>query len=63
MVRPTIVDIDSNESLFCTYSITINKCSGICNTTSDPYARICVPDFVKDINVKVFNLISNVKNY
>ena len=25
---------------------------------NDPYARICVPDMVKNLNVKVFNLMS-----
>ena len=35
-----------------------NKCSGNCNDINDPYAKICVPDVVKDLNVKVFNLMS-----
>ena len=25
---------------------------------NDPYARICVPDVTKDLNVKVLNLMS-----
>ena len=29
-----------------------------CNTISDPYAKLCVPDTIKDINAKVFNLMS-----
>ena len=33
------------------YSIEINKCSGICNNINDPYAKLCVPDIVKNINV------------
>ena len=32
-------------------------CSGYCNNISDPYARLCVPDVVKNINLKVFNLM------
>ena len=35
-----------------------SKCSGSCNNINDPYAKICVPDVVKDLNVKVFNLMS-----
>ena len=31
---------------------------GTCNNINDPYAEICVPDAVKDLNVKVLNLIS-----
>ena len=31
---------------------------GNCNNINDPYAIICVPDIVKNWNVKVFNLMS-----
>ena len=57
-VRPEIVDINSNNPIFYPFSIKINKCSGNCNNINDPYARICVPDTVKDLNVKVFNLMT-----
>ena len=40
------------------YSIKINKCKGSCNTINDPYAKLCVPDTINNINVKVFNLMS-----
>ena len=36
----------------------INSCSGNCNSINDPYAKIRVPDVVKNLNVKVFNLMS-----
>ena len=57
-VRPEIVDINSNNPIFCPFSINTNKCSGICNNINDPYTRICIPDTVKNLNVKVFNLMS-----
>ena len=44
--------------MFYPYSIEINRCKGSCNTINDPYAKICVPDQIKDTNVKVFNLMS-----
>ena len=44
--------------MFHPYSITINKCKGICNTINDPYAKLCVPHTIKNIKVKVFNLMS-----
>ena len=40
------------------FSIKKNKCSGICNNINDPCAKMCVPDVVKNLNVKVFNLMS-----
>ena len=56
--RPEIININSNELSFYPYSIEINKCSGSCNNIDDPYAKLCVPDAVKNMNIKVFNLIS-----
>ena len=36
----------------------MNKCSGSCNNINNPYAKSCIPDVVKNINIRVFNLIS-----
>ena len=57
-IRPEIININSNELLLYSYSIKINKCSGNCNNINDPYSKMCVPDAVKNMNVKVFNLMS-----
>ena len=57
-MRSKIIDINNNEPSFYPYSIEVNKCSGNCNNINDPYAKLCVPDVVKNINVKVFNLMS-----
>ena len=57
-VRPKIININSNNPMFYPFSVKINKCSGNCNNINDPYARICVPDVTKDLNIKVFNLMS-----
>ena len=56
-VRPEIINVNSNEPVFYPFSIKTSKCSGSCNNINDPYAKICVPDVVKDLNVKVFNLM------
>ena len=56
--RPEIININSNNPVFYPFSIKTNKCSGNCNNINDPYSKNCVPDVVKDLNVKVFNLIS-----
>ena len=56
--RPQVVNVNSNNPIFYPFSIKTSKCSGNCNNINDPYARICVPDIVKNLNVKVFNLMS-----
>ena len=57
-VRPEIVNVNSKEPVFFPFSIKTSKCSGSCSNISNPYAKLCVPDVVKNLNVKVFNLIS-----
>ena len=57
-VRPEIIDINSNNPMFYPFSIKVNKCSGNCNDINDPYAKICVPDIVKKLNVRIFNLLT-----
>ena len=57
-VRPEIININGNESVFYLSSIKISKCSGSCNNINDPYAKMCVSDVAKNLNVKVFNLMS-----
>ena len=53
--RPEIINVNSNNPIFYPFSIKTSKCCGNCNNISDPCAKICVPDVVKDLNVKVFN--------
>ena len=47
-VRPKIADINSSNRMFYPFSVKVNKCSGNCNNINDPYAKIYVPDTVKD---------------
>ena len=56
--RPQIVSVNINNPIFYPFSIKISKCSGNCNNINNPYAKTCVPDIIKNLNVKVFNLMS-----
>ena len=57
-VRPRIVNVNSNDPVFFSFSIKTSKFSGSCNNINDPHAKIYVPDVIKNLNVKVFNLMS-----
>ena len=59
-VRPEIINVNSDEPIFYPFSIKTSKCSGNCNNINDLYAKMSVPDVVKNLNVKVFNLISRI---
>ena len=56
--RPQVINVNGDEPVFFPFSIKTSKCSGSCNNVNYPYAKICVPDIVKSLNVKVFNLMS-----
>ena len=47
-----------NVNVFFPFSIETSKCTGSCNNINYPYAKICVPNIIKKLNVKVFNLMS-----
>ena len=57
-IRPQLMNVNSDEPSFYLYSIKVNKCSGSCNNINDPYEKLCVPDVVRNINIKVFHLMS-----
>ena len=55
---PHVVNVNNNNPIFYPFSIKTGKCNGNCNNINNSYAKICVPDVIKDLNVKVFNLMS-----
>ena len=59
MPRPKILDVNEGicEAVFYPYNVLVNKCSGSCNTLNDPMARICVPNIIKNVNIKVYNFL------
>ena len=44
--------------MYFPFSIETNKWSGSCSNINNPYIKLCVLDVVKNLNVKVFNLMS-----
>ena len=52
------MNVNGDEPVFFRFSIKASKCSGSCNNINNPYAKICVPDIIKNLNMKVFNPMS-----
>ena len=50
-IRPEIVNVNSEKPLFYPFSIKTSKCSGSCNNINDPYAKLCVSDVIKALNL------------
>ena len=53
---PQIINANNKEPMFFPFSVKTSKGSGSCNNISNPYAKLCVPDVVKNLNVRVFNV-------
>ena len=43
---------------FFSFSIKPSKCTDICRNINNPCAKLCVPDVVKNLNVKELSLVS-----
>ena len=59
MPRPKILDVNEGvgEALFYPYNVLVNKYSGSCDTLDDPMAKMCVPNVIKSVNMKVYNFL------
>ena len=57
-VRPETINVNNNEPVFYPFSIKTSKCIGSCNNINNSYVKMCVPDVIKNLNVKVFNLMT-----
>ena len=57
-VKEEVINVNTNNPAFYPFSVKVNKCSVNCNNIIDPNARLCVPNVGKNINLKVFNLVS-----
>ena len=57
--RPKILDVNEGvgEALFYPYNVLVNKCGGTCNTLDNPMAKMCVPNIIKTVNMKVYNFL------
>ena len=40
-VRPEIINVNSNQPVFYSFSVKTSKCSDSCNNINDPYVKIC----------------------
>ena len=52
-VQPQILNVNGNDPVFFPFSIKTSKCSVSCNNISNSYAKLCIPDVAKNLNVKI----------
>ena len=52
---------DEPAELHCHwFMVTVDRCSGSCNTIDDPSGKICVPNKAGDLSVKRFKTITGI---
>ena len=52
--------IDFVKLNYYPFMVNLDKCSGSCNAADELSIITCVPNKTKDINVKVFNMITRI---
>ena len=62
MPRPKVLDVNegAGEALFYPYNVLVDKCSESCNTLDNPMAKMCVPNIIKKINMKVHYFLTRL---
>ena len=60
MTRPALIDLNPFELNLYPFMISLDKCYESCNAVNDLSTKICVPSKTKDVNVKVFNMITRI---
>ena len=55
-----LIDLNLDELHYCSFVISMNLCNGSCNTVEDPFGRVCIPDKIENVNLKVFNVIKSI---
>ena len=60
IVKPTLTDLNPVEFNYYPFMVSLDKCSGSCNAAVDLSTKLCVPNKAKDLNLKIFNMITRI---
>ena len=60
--RPTLIDLNPNELHYYPFMVSLDRCDGNVNTVEDLLDRICVPNKIKDVILKVLNMIKKIND-
>ena len=60
MDRPTFIDLNPFEVTWNSFMISLDKYNGSGNVVDDLSTKICVLSKTKDLNVKVFDMITTI---
>ena len=62
MIQPTLIDLHPNEYNqefhWNPFAVKLSRCVGSCNTLNDLSKKVSVPSKTEDLNLSVFNMIT-----
>ena len=61
MVRPAFIGLNRVEFNLYPFMASLDKCSRSCNAADDLCTKLCIPSETKDINIKVFKMVTSQK--
>ena len=54
LVRPTLIDLNSNELNYYPLMVSLERCNGSCNTLDNLSNKRCVANKLEDVNFNVY---------
>ena len=64
MTQPTLLNLHPNEYRqelhYYPFAVKSDRCVGSCNTLNDLPNKVCVPNRIEDLNLRVFNMIIGI---
>ena len=62
MTQPTLINLHPNECsqefLYYSFVVKLDRCVGSCNTLNDLSYKVCVSNKTEELNLSVFNMIA-----
>ena len=63
-IQPTLTNLYPNkysQELYCyLFTVNLDKCAGSCNTLNGLSNKVCVPNKTEDLNLSLFNIITEI---
>ena len=63
-IQPTFINLHakkcSQEFHYYPFAVKIDRCVGICNTLKHISNKVCIPNKTEDLNLIVFNKITDI---
>ena len=54
------IDLNPDEFHYNSFTISVGRCGGSCNTVEDPFGTICILSKIEVDHLKVFNMIKGI---